>query len=244
MGNELNAELLPIYSAQNNADLLQASEKVAKAIGFSTFSMLARTPRPQTSPQVDINSTVQANFVQHYLASQYVDIDPRVSYVMGEKASPMIWSSSLYESERGERLYAEAAAVGVRSGVVIPIALPSQRVMVTLNVDVDLNSASRRQEVNESLGRSVLLALALHDQGRVIALQSRRSGRMENPLTPRERECLYWVSRGKTSGEIATIISLSESTTNFHISNAVRKLNVTNRTQAVSRAVAERLIEP
>ena len=41
---------------------------------------------------------------------------------------------------------------------------------------------------------------------------------MSNPvcLSHREREILQWTADGKSSGEIAIILSISESTVNFH----------------------------
>jgi DNA-binding NarL/FixJ family response regulator len=61
-------------------------------------------------------------------------------------------------------------------------------------------------------------------------------------LTDREKEVLSWVGRGKTSAEIAIILGLSERTVNFHCDQAVKRLDVTNRTQAVATAVALGLI--
>ncbi len=61
-------------------------------------------------------------------------------------------------------------------------------------------------------------------------------------LTGREREVLTWAGQGKTSGEIATILGLSERTVNFHFDQAMKRLGVTNRTQAVAMAVTQGLI--
>lgn len=61
-------------------------------------------------------------------------------------------------------------------------------------------------------------------------------------LTDREREVLTWVGRGKTSSEIAIILGLSERTVNFHCDQAMKRLNVSNRAQAVATAVAEQLL--
>ena len=63
-------------------------------------------------------------------------------------------------------------------------------------------------------------------------------------LNERELECLTWSARGKTSPEIAKIVSISKRTVNFHIENACRKLNVSTRTEAVARATSGRLIDP
>lgn len=56
-------------------------------------------------------------------------------------------------------------------------------------------------------------------------------------LTDREIECLLWVSKGKTSGELAEIIGLSEHTVNHYLLSATRKLDSVNRTQAVAKAL-------
>jgi DNA-binding CsgD family transcriptional regulator len=63
-------------------------------------------------------------------------------------------------------------------------------------------------------------------------------------LTEREKECLLWAAEGKTGWEIANIIRISERTVTFHLQNAVQKLGVVNRQQAISRALSLRLIEP
>ncbi len=56
------------------------------------------------------------------------------------------------------------------------------------------------------------------------------------PLTPREREVLKWLKCGKTSWAIALILRISERTVNYHVNNIMRKLDVSNRMQAVSAA--------
>jgi DNA-binding NarL/FixJ family response regulator len=61
-------------------------------------------------------------------------------------------------------------------------------------------------------------------------------------LTEREKEVLTWVGRGKTSSEIAVILALSERTVNFHCDQAMRRLDVINRTQAVVKALSTGLI--
>jgi DNA-binding response OmpR family regulator len=63
-------------------------------------------------------------------------------------------------------------------------------------------------------------------------------------LNDREVEILTWVARGKTSAEIAQIISLTKRTVDFHIDNARGKLGAATRTEAVIKATTGRLIEP
>lgn len=54
-------------------------------------------------------------------------------------------------------------------------------------------------------------------------------------LTPREIDCLYWASMGKTSWEIGKILGIAERTANFHLSNSYPKLRVCNRQAAVAK---------
>ncbi|SPP98014.1 response regulator transcription factor [Bradyrhizobium vignae] len=55
-------------------------------------------------------------------------------------------------------------------------------------------------------------------------------------LSERERECLRWIEQGKSSWEIGVILNVSENTVNFHVKNAMRKLETTSRTQSVVKA--------
>ena len=61
-------------------------------------------------------------------------------------------------------------------------------------------------------------------------------------LTARELEVLHWVACGKTSGEIAEIVALSDHTVNSYMNNAMRKLDCVNRTHLVAKAMRLHLI--
>jgi len=64
------------------------------------------------------------------------------------------------------------------------------------------------------------------------------------PLSRREKESLRWISLGKTSREIASILGVSEHTVNFHVRNACAKLHVPNRQAAVAAALCGGLLKP
>jgi DNA-binding CsgD family transcriptional regulator len=62
-------------------------------------------------------------------------------------------------------------------------------------------------------------------------------------LTERERQVLKWISIGKTNWEIGKILGISEFTVKNHVQNLLKKLSVTNRTQAVTKAIARGLLD-
>ena len=61
-------------------------------------------------------------------------------------------------------------------------------------------------------------------------------------LSNREKEILKWLKEGKRSWDISRILQISRNTVNFHIKNLFKKLNVFNRTQAVSEALRRGII--
>ena len=63
-------------------------------------------------------------------------------------------------------------------------------------------------------------------------------------LSEREIAVLTWAARGKTSGEIASILGIAKRTVDFHAEGARAKLGVANRTEAVVKAAAGGIILP
>jgi NarL family two-component system response regulator LiaR len=64
----------------------------------------------------------------------------------------------------------------------------------------------------------------------------------DKPLTEREKEILRWVAQGLSNKAIAQTLDLSEGTVKVHVSNILRKLNVSSRTEASVRALQTGLI--
>ncbi|MBI5692779.1 MAG: response regulator transcription factor [Verrucomicrobia bacterium] len=63
-------------------------------------------------------------------------------------------------------------------------------------------------------------------------------GRLEQlGLTPREAEVLFWVARGKTNDEIATVLGIGLTTVKKHLESTFAKLGVENRTSAAAMAL-------
>ena len=56
-------------------------------------------------------------------------------------------------------------------------------------------------------------------------------------LTEREKEVLRWIGSDKTPEEIGKILKLSHSTINFHIRNAMIKLDAPNKNNAIVKAI-------
>ncbi len=69
-----------------------------------------------------------------------------------------------------------------------------------------------------------------------------RKGNKSPNLSPRELEVIHWCSLGKSNGVIASILSISEKTVEYHLTSIYRKLGVNGRMLAVLKAIDLELI--
>ena len=63
-------------------------------------------------------------------------------------------------------------------------------------------------------------------------------------LTPRQLEILHSLTRGLTNDDIAREFGVSKAGVKFHLLTVFRKLNVANRSEAVSYALRHHLVRP
>ena len=61
-------------------------------------------------------------------------------------------------------------------------------------------------------------------------------------FSPQQVEVLRWAARGKTSWEISMILRCTEDNVNYHLKQVFRKLEATNKSHAVSKAIRMGLI--
>lgn len=69
-----------------------------------------------------------------------------------------------------------------------------------------------------------------------------RAASAQDPLSDRERECLAWVSEGKTTDEVAVILGVSGNTVNNYVTHAIQKLSASNRAMAIATAIRSGII--
>ncbi len=80
-----------------------------------------------------------------------------------------------------------------------------------------------------------------------LALPGSQRARMTGPAatraaSARELEVLHWVREGKSNDEVGQILGISGATVKSHLQRIYKLLGVSNRTQAVSRGIALRLL--
>ncbi len=179
------------------------------------------------------------HWTRAYLERGYLAVDPVYAFIRTQWR-PVIWATlpdQMSLDPLQKRVMAEAAASGLHNGVSIPMHGPNGDAFV-----VSLASQySGDLGVERHLARLRLVAAQFFFSLTDIWTSEGRIG--EAPaLTPRERECMQWTAAGKSAWEIGQILSISEATVRFHLSNAFTRLGAANRMAAVVRAVRWGLI--
>ncbi len=73
---------------------------------------------------------------------------------------------------------------------------------------------------------------------------SKQPGRVDTPLSPRERVVVQLIAEGHSNKEMSDILDLSVKTIEAHRAAAMRKLNVTSTAAVVRYAIRNKLAEP
>jgi len=91
--------------------------------------------------------------------------------------------------------------------------------------------------LNQELATRLLRQLAEEKQYSQYPTPSKRPEPLEDALTPREREVLGLLTTGQTNQQIAQTLTISKGTAKVHVERIIRKLGVSDRTQAAVRAI-------
>ena len=199
------------------------------------YALCVRHPVPFTRPRISLHTTYPSSWMAHYQAENYFAIDPVLkadNFIQGH----LPWSDQLFSD--APTLWEAARDHGLRKGFTQCLMLPnhalgflsvsSNRVGVPMpfSADIDLR-------LQTLLQLSMMTLLRLEDE-MVMPPEMR--------FSKRELEILKWTAEGKTSAEIAIILSISENTVNFHQKNMQKKFNAPNKTQIACYAAAIGLI--
>ncbi len=232
-----------MQQAKSEKELQCEMERFAKETGFDLFTYALRIAAPSLTPKEFLLSGFPAAWVERYLKRGYFAVDPVVRHCQ-KSAIPVLWDESMSDggSDGGSdaQYWEEARSFGLRTG--LSFAVHEQPGMVGIfSLARDQGLQLQGAELDALIGRAQVFASLLHHAIVRIHLP-RLIPEASTPLTPRERECLKWAADGKTAWEIGQILGITERTAIFHINNVIHKLGALNKTQAIVRAMALKLI--
>ncbi len=195
--------------------------------------LVYHSSRVGLSPAIEpyIRLTYPAAWVKRYLQMGYVNVDPvlREGFL---RTLPFDWSELTVSSAAEAKMLGDALAHGVGPhGLSIPVRNKrGHRALFSVSSSGPVEQWNRFR--TNSLSGLIEIGYRLHK--RVV---EEELGESAPHLTPRELECLFWISEGKEASDIAVILNLSTYTVRDYLKSARYKLDSVNSTQAVSVAV-------
>jgi DNA-binding CsgD family transcriptional regulator len=149
---------------------------------------------------------------------------------------PFAYDQELYVRDGAGDLWEEQAKFGYGTGISVALHLQDHKHFL-LGVDRDQALPRDVDEVTHLLAS--LQLLAVHAQDAALRLLGVQAISPDVPrMTSRELEVLRWTMDGKSAWAVGEILSVSESTVNFHLRNVFRKLGSSSKHQAVLKAMA------
>ena len=224
-----------LLACDNPTKWLSIVTRLAKRFGLSYCSLMAM-PKPSDRffSQLVTVSNLPSKLVQCYDKHSLLQQCPsygRLAFTI----QPQIWTAS--DCDDNNEFYKSAGAefdeFQINSGIMISLATTSgERYILRFEgTDVTLSE----DDTNALLMQSTIA----FDHFQFLR---RNSLAMTKNLTKREVEVVKWTAQGKTSSEIAAILTLSDHTVNAYMNNAIKKLECVNRTQLVAKAIRLKLI--
>lgn len=223
--------LTTLHRIATERELFAAIRKESQRIGFDYCAYGLRLPLPLTNPKTVMLNDYPDQWQKQYIAENYLRIDPTVRHAM-KSLAPQVWDDEVFKE--APAFWESAHAFGLRHGwAQSSIDLTGIRGMLTLARSAEPLTP---MELKEKSYQMVWLTQIAHFYMSKF-ISKRIFPERAVQLSLRETEVLRWTGEGKTSGEISDILNLSERTVNFHIANAIAKLNCTNKTAATAKAV-------
>lgn len=223
-------QLQALQTSDNEHQLFQTIVSLAAELGFDYCAYGLRLALPLSNPKIVKKSNYPSAWQAQYQAKNYCAIDPTVKHAL-RSPQPILWTDGLFASTA--EFWEEARSFGLRYGW-------AQSMRDVHGATGMLTLARSDEPLSETELAAKAFKMAWLTQNAHIVLSRRLLPKLlpeaDTKLSNREIAVLRWTADGKTSGEIASIMKITERTVNFHISNAAKKLNAANKTSAAVKA--------
>ncbi len=175
---------------------------------------------------------IDQEWLQLYKNKEFALVDPILQYSF-KVDSAILWSNTYSQYSNSGGFRDLASEFDLVEGMTYSTTANSRNGAATV---ISICYGSPSISLNEQIMLQQILP-HLHEALNKPALWSKPK------LTAKEREVISWAKDGKSYWETGQIMGVSERTIKFHLQNIYRKLDVTNRSQAVAKAMRIGLIE-
>lgn len=237
MGEQVAVAIAAVAVAEDRSQLLKALREAVRTLGFDSYNLSYNKTDVREFMTAPTLSTWSQAELDSYHRGDWPNRDP----LLARAAQPGIrevWTPADWAVSRHTWEYADyVAGLGIRGGATVSI---TGRVgTVGAITALSMTSPLSRKVASQLYAISQAAALKATTLGiECLDIPAVASG-MRN-LTGRQREILDWAKKGKSNRDIAVIIGCSKRAVDYHMSEILRKLDVSSRAQAVILHAGER----
>jgi len=210
--------------------LFQTLLSLTRELGFEYCAYGVRVSLPLSNPKTFMMNNYPIAWQEQYQAKNYCAVDPTVKHGLSSQL-PILWTDALFAP--AAEFWEDARSFGLRYGWAQSMRdLTGATGMLTF---ARANEPLIETELAAKRFKMAWLTQAAHlAMSRCLLPKLLPEANVK--LSSREIAVLRWTADGKTSGEISCILKIAERTVNFHINNAITKLNAANKTSAAIKA--------
>jgi LuxR family transcriptional regulator len=209
--------------------------QLAQDLEMSFLGLKLRLQLAAQSPKVFLYSNYPPEWIECYQREDFYKQDCAANR-SHSSTMPILWSDDLYREAPDFRQ--QACEHGLRHGWTQSLHdLQHNESQVSVARPVGEVSLA---ELYDKAGKVQWLCHTLH-----AVISEYHLSKLCPPapkMTERELEVLKWSAAGKTAADVACILSLSQSTVNFHIRSVIAKTNASNKAGAIAIAALRGLI--
>jgi len=221
--------LQQLLNANNEQRMSDLAASLAQELGMECIAFSKYIPLKHAKSQTETYNNYPQAWNEQYQRCDYLNIDPIVAHCH-ESMLPILWDEAAFR--KTPEFWEEAQKHGLCYGWSFATHGGGNECMLSvLRSHTPVNS----DEYNNTAGRTILLCNLMH------TLMFPPSTQRFH-LSARETEVLKWSAAGKTAVDISCILSLSQSTVNFHIRSIITKLNCSNKAGAIATAAMNGLL--
>lgn len=235
--SEWHGKLLQaIKAAYQPSKIFEVIDEAARQLGFEHSVVVQCDALPITRAQSRQFSSQPRAWQLRYAQAGYIHIDPTIQH--GSRSeTPVVWSDTLFA--QALQLRREAQAAGLRHGWT-QSSLDFVGVGSIMSLTRSVEPLTDSELLHKQANMSFLVEVAHIALGRA---QLNYTNMPAIVLTDREKEVLRWTADGETADDIAARFKVSVNTVNFHLKNCAAKLQTTNKTSLVVRALLLHLLD-
>jgi len=219
-----------ISVAHNVSDLERILTRKIPKIGFDTFNVAINKPSAREFMTEPTLTAWAREDLQSYDEEYWFKRDPLLAHA-STGSKPLLWNTNDWKSWGHDEYHDYVRSAGIKGGLTIP--LPSDgsglSAMTLLRIG-DQTPESRAPQTAFVLAslcaaRAVAIGAATRLNDDPIKLKR---------LSGKQMEIMRWVATGKSNIEISIILDLKKRTVDYHVSEILNKLGVSNRAQAAT----------